>query len=56
LDIGQAVKRLRSGDKVRRVEWDPEVDDIDPEVAAEDDNLVFTYEDLLADDWEVVEE
>jgi hypothetical protein len=49
MDIGQAVRRLKNGDKIRRQEWDEDrFLDLD---AAEVPNL--TYEDLLADDWEI---
>jgi hypothetical protein len=51
MDIGQAVKRLKSGDQVRRREWDEgRVLDLEGE-----EGLNLTYEDLLADDWEIVD-
>jgi hypothetical protein len=49
MDIGQAVKRLKGGDKIRRQEWDEDrFLDLDSE-----ESLKLTYEDLLADDWEI---
>jgi hypothetical protein len=51
MDIGQAVKRLHSGDKVRRAAWEDEERCIDPD-EPEDIELNLTYKDLVATDWE----
>lgn len=51
MDIGQALRRFRSDDKVRREAWE-EGRFLDP-AADEDTVLNLTYEDLLASDWEV---
>jgi hypothetical protein len=55
LDIGQAVRRLRSGDKVRRHAWDADRH-LNPETAADEKDPVVAYEDLLGDDWEIYED
>jgi hypothetical protein len=52
MDIGQAVRRLQSGDKVRRQEWEDKERYLDPD-GSEDINPILSYEDLLADDWEI---
>jgi hypothetical protein len=54
MDIGQAVKRLHSGDSVRRKAWTDEDRCITPEDPEESD-LDLTYEDLMANDWEIVD-
>ena len=52
MDIGQAVKRLQSGDKVRRAAWEDKERVLEPE-ESEDADVDLTHEDLLATDWEV---
>jgi hypothetical protein len=52
MDIGQAVKRLLSGDKVRRAAWEDEERVIDPDELKDTDLIDLTYGDLLATDWE----
>ena len=54
MDIGQAVRRLLSGDKVRREAWDIQ-QLIDPNDESPLEEVKLTYEDLLADDWETVD-
>lgn len=54
MDIGQAVRRLQSGERVRRTEWE-EDKFLDPDKIGrieDDPEKVVTYDDLLADDWE----
>jgi hypothetical protein len=51
MDIGQAVKRLHSGDSVRRAAWEDEDRCINPD-EPEDIDLHLTYADLMALDWE----
>lgn len=51
MDIGQAVRRLKNGDSVRRAAWEDQDRHLDPEASEDSDDL--TYEDLLADDWEI---
>jgi hypothetical protein len=51
MNIEQAVRRLRSGDKVRRASWENKERHLDPD-APDEDGPILTYEDLLADDWE----
>jgi hypothetical protein len=55
MDIGQAVKRLRSGDRIARAGWEDKDRFIDHEETKDTDDLDLTYEDLLADDWETVD-
>lgn len=52
MDIGQAVRRLANGDKIRRAEWD-EGRFIDPDDDEHDLKPIVNYEDMLADDWEI---
>ena len=54
MDIGQAVRRLKSGDQVRRTAWEDKDRVLDSD-AAGDADVDITHEDLLADDWEIVE-
>jgi hypothetical protein len=51
MNIEQAVRRLRSGDKVRRASWENKERHLDPD-DPDDTGPILTYEDLLADDWE----
>lgn len=55
MDIGQAVKRLRSGDKIRREAWEDAERAIDPD-ESEDKELELTLADLTATDWETISE
>lgn len=52
MDIGQAVRRFRSGDKVRREAWEDKERCLDPD-GEETTELILTYADLLALDWEI---
>jgi hypothetical protein len=54
MDIGQAVKRLHSGEMIRRASWEDTERCINPD-EPEDIDLKLTYEDLLATDWESVD-
>jgi hypothetical protein len=51
MDIGQAVKRLLSGDKIKRVAWGDDEGWIEPD-QKENTDLELTYGDLVATDWE----
>jgi hypothetical protein len=51
MDIGQAVRRLKAGDSVRRAAWEDKDRTLEPD-AAGDTDVDITHEDLLADDWE----
>lgn len=51
MDIGQAVRRLKAGDSVRRAAWEDEDRTLEPD-AAGDTDVDITHEDLRADDWE----
>jgi hypothetical protein len=55
MDIGQAVKRLRSGDKVRREAWEDKDRCLDHDELKDTDSIDLTYGDLLATDWESVD-
>jgi hypothetical protein len=52
MDIGQAVRRLNNGDKIRRESWKDVERFIEPDMDEETD-LKLTFEDLLATDWEM---
>jgi hypothetical protein len=52
MDIGQAVRRLKSGDSVRRTAWQDKDRTLEPD-ASDDTDVNLTHEDLLADDWEI---
>lgn len=54
MDIGQAVRRLESGDSVRRAAWEDKDRTLEPD-AERDTEVILTHEDLLADDWEIYE-
>jgi hypothetical protein len=54
MDIGQAVRRLKSGDQVRREGWEDKERYLDPD-GSETIEPSLTYEDLLADDWETLD-
>ena len=51
MDIGQAVRRLKNGDSVRRAAWEDTDRTLEPDASADAD-VGLTYEDLAADDWE----
>jgi hypothetical protein len=52
MDIGQAVRRLKSGESVRRTAWEDKDRTLEPD-ASGDTDTDLTHEDLLADDWEI---
>lgn len=52
MDIGQAVRRLIAGDRVRREAWEEKDRHLDPDASGEI-YVDFTYEDLFANDWEI---
>lgn len=54
MEIGQAVRRLRSGDRIRREAWEDK-DRYLSDDDAEMDDPVLTLADILAGDWEAEE-